>query len=194
MLIPHENLLHKPVMSLQTGVELARTKDILIDPRTLTVVAYELEGRMLDAHPSFLRIEEIREYGALGFIVDSSDEFVGLDDVLKLKEIYEFNFSLIGLDVAEQKGSKLGKVHAYAVDGSAYAVQQLMVKRPLLKSFTETELIVHRSQVIEVNNSRVLVRSTAHKQETVLQNNVKSYANPFRQSQPAGPDSIDTNH
>ncbi len=191
MLISYDQLLSKPVMSLQTGVELAHTKAILIDPRTLTIVAYELDGKLLDEHPSFLRLEDVREYGSVGFIIDSSDEFVGLNDIIKLKEVYDFHFSLLGIEVIEQTGAKLGKVQGYTLDAGSYSVQQLVVKRPLLKSFSETELIIHRSQIVEVNNERILVRSTAHKQETVVETKVAHYANPFRQSQTAGPETIE---
>lgn len=180
-------------MSLQTGSELARVKQILIDPRTLTIVAYELEGRMLDERPSFLRLDEVREFGTLGFIVDSSDDFIGLDDVIKLKEIYAFHFDLIGLEVVEQKGTKLGKIQTYTVDPAAYAVQQIIVRRPLLKSFTDTELTIHRSQIVEVSKDKVLVRSAAPKEDIAVTDTIKGYANPFRQSRPAQPDSISTN-
>lgn len=193
MLIPYDQLLGKAVMSLQTGGELARVKHIVIDPRNLTIVAYELDGRMLDENPSFLRIDEVRELSTLGFIVDSSEDFIGLGDVIKIKEIYEFNFDLVGLEVVEQKGTKLGKVHSYTVDPSGYAVQQIMVRRPLLKSFTTTELIIHRSQIVTVSNDKITVRSTAPKEEVVMSDTIRGYANPFRQSTPAQPDTVSTN-
>lgn len=193
MLITYSQLQGKPVLSLQTGAEIARVKAILLDPRNLTVTAYELEGRMLDEHPSFLRLDEVRELGTLGFIVDSSDDFVGLEDVIKIKQVYEFHFNLIGLDVIEQTGTKLGKIHGYTVDPSGYAVQQIMVRRPLLKSFTDTELVIHRSQIVEVGNNKVIVHSAAPKEEIAVTDTIKGYANPFRQSRPAQPDTISTN-
>ncbi len=123
MLIQSQQLVHTSVMSLQTGVEIATVKRVLIDPRDLTVVAYELAGRMLNESPSFLRTEDVREFGTLGFIVDSSDEFVGLDDVLRIRKVYDFEFDLIGLEVVEQKGTKLGKVQSYTTDAGSYSIQ-----------------------------------------------------------------------
>lgn len=180
MLIPHERLLSRPVMSLQTGSELAHTSNILVDPRDLTVVAYELDGNMLDEHPSFLRPVDVRELSNLGLIVDSSDEFVGLDDVIKIKQIYNFKFQLIGLDVIDEKKHKLGKVQAFNVDTGSFAIQQIVVKRPLLKSLSEAELLIHRTQILEVDNNRILVKSTATKEP--LRESIREYANPFRSS------------
>lgn len=180
MLIQHERLLKTPVMSLQTGAELARTHTILIDPRDLTVVAYELEGNMLDQHPSFLRPVDVRELSNLGFIVDSSDEFVGLDDVIRIKQVHEYDFDLIGLDVIDDRKKKLGKVQGFTIDSSSFAVQQIVVKRPLLKSFGDTELLINRTQIIEVRGTYVKVRSgiqtAKHNVETVS----REFTNPFR--------------
>lgn len=189
MLISYHRLLRTPVMSLQTGAELAVTDRIMVDPRDLTIAAYELGGQMLDQHPSFLRPADVRELSSLGFIVDSSDEFVGVDDVIRIKQVYEYNFELIGLEVIDEKKKKLGKVIGFNVDSGSYSVQQLVVKRPLLKSFSETELLIHRTQVIEVRDTFVKVASPSTKQ--TVQQAVREYSNPFRTSN-AQPEAIET--
>ena len=89
MLIAAERFIGTPVMSLQTGSELARTAREVIDPFTLTVVAYELEGRLLDQSPTLLRIADIREIGGLGMIIDSVDELIAPSDVITIQKIYE---------------------------------------------------------------------------------------------------------
>jgi sporulation protein YlmC with PRC-barrel domain len=178
MLLSHDRLLATPVMSLQTGSELARTSKILVDPRDLTVVAYELDGNMLDEHPSFLMPVDVRELSNMGLIVDSSDEFVGLDDVIKIKQVFDYKFELLGLDVIDDKKHKLGKVQGYHVDSGSFSVQQLVVKRPLLRSFGETELLINRSQVVEVSNSYIKVKSTSEAEPA--KQAIREYTNPFR--------------
>ena len=113
MLIPSEQMINRPVMSLQTGGQLATTKSELIDPRNLTIIAYELEGHQLDQHPSFLTIADIREISNLGIIVDSSEEFIGASDVIKVEEVYGFGFELHGKRVEDNKGHNLGKGIGY---------------------------------------------------------------------------------
>lgn len=178
MLISNSRLLKTPVMSLQTGAKLAATSQILVDPRDLTIVAYQLEGPALDENPSFLRPTDVRELSNLGLIVDSSDEFVGLNDVIRITQVYDYGFDLIGLDVIDDNKKKLGKVQSYNLDSSSFSIQQLVVKRPLLKSLGEPELLINRTQVVEVRESYVQVRST-HDTESV-KNVVREYTNPFR--------------
>ena len=71
MLITAEKFTNMPVMSLQTGSELARTSRAIINPYNLKIIAYELSGPLLDQSPSLLRIEDIRETGPMGLIIDS---------------------------------------------------------------------------------------------------------------------------
>ncbi len=186
MLVSYNRFIGSPVMSLQTGSELARTNRVLVDPRDLTVVAYELEGPMLSEHPSFIRILDIREFSNIGIIIDSSDEFVGLDDVIKLKEVYDFHFDLVGLKVVDKRGRKLGKVSGYTIDSDSFVVQQLSVQRPLLQSFNETELLINRSQIVELSDQQVIVEDGS--QVVSDREPVRNYTNPFRQS--AQPEAI----
>lgn len=183
MLIPADNLVQVPVMSLQTGGELARTKAALIDPRNLTILAYELNGPLLDTQPSYVRIADIREVSNLGFIVDSSDEFVSLDDIIKLKEVHDFGFELLGINVFDEHHHKLGKVSGYVVEAGSFIIQQLQVKRPLFRSLSDTELLVNRSQIVNVTNEEVTVKDTTAPLEATQQT-VRHYANPFRQTKP----------
>ena len=188
MLLPLERLVNTPVMSLQTGAELARVSTILVDPRDLTIVAYVLEGNMLDKHPSYLRPVDVRELSHLGFIVDSSDEFVEVEDVIRIKQVVGFQFNLVGLEVINDNNKKLGKITSYAIDSGSFSVQQLSVKRPLLKSFGETELLINRSQIIEVNDTTVKVASADTR--TSAKSSLREYTNPFRSTN-VQPEAID---
>ena len=172
-------------MGLQTGGELARTKKAIIDPATLAIVAYELEGPLLNEHPSLLRIADVREFSDIGLIVDSSDEFVTADDIIKIKEIYELNFNPIGMPVVDEKRHKLGKVDSYTIETSAFLIQQLLVKRPLFKSLNDAQLLIHRSQITEINDHEIVVHSQAEIPEPALEAMRHGYTNPFRKSQHA---------
>jgi uncharacterized protein YrrD len=168
-------------MSLQTGRRLAITKHAVIDPRNLKILAFELDGPHLDQVPSFLGVNDIREIGNMGIIIDSSDEFVGLDDVIKIKEVYNFGFKLDNLAVKNQKGKKLGKVIGYSVEPSSFVVKQLSVRRPLLKSLTDTELLIDRSQIVEISNDAVVIKDETEKVRSHVKATAGSYTNPFRQ-------------
>ncbi|MDO4773624.1 MAG: PRC-barrel domain-containing protein [Candidatus Saccharibacteria bacterium] len=185
MLITADRFLQMPVMSLQTGSELARTVGEVIDPRDLTIVAYELTGPLLDQDPTLLLVRDIREIGALGAIINSSDELIAPSDVVRIKEIYDFQFQLRGKPVVDQRRKKIGKVVGYTIEAGHFTIQQLQVKRPLFKSFSDTEILVHRSQITKVTDDFVMVKSAtvAHQVKPQQITGLPAYDNPFR-SQP----------
>jgi uncharacterized protein YrrD len=190
MLLPGTQLAGTPVMGLQTGTKLAQISTPLIDPANLAIVAYQVEGPLLSEHPSYLRIADVREIGQIGMIIDSADEFIGLDDVIKIKKLHDLHFKLIGLPVIDQTKHRLGKVEDYSIDADSFIIQQLHVKRSILQGFSETTALINRSQIIEINDEHIVVRTTAKKIEPVMEATRREYVNPFRSSSPQ-PDTTD---
>lgn len=185
MLVLGSRLTDTAVMSLQTGARLARAARPIIDPANLKIMAFEVDGPLLSEHPSFLRTDDIREIGTVGMIIDSNDELVGGDDVIKLKELRSMNFLLVGMAVIDEHKHKLGKVEDYTVETGSFVIQQLHVKRGVIKSLTDTGLLVHRSQITEINDDAIIVKSLANKSvEPVMQASRHDYVNPFRSSNP----------
>ena len=181
MMLLGSTLLNTAVMSIQTGGELARTIAPIIDSANLKVLAYELEGPLLESNATTLiRLADVRELSDIGLIVDSSDEFVRPEDVIELNEVYSRHFRLIGMNVTDERRQKLGKVVDFTVETGSYFIQQLTVRRPLLKSLNDTELLVHRSQIIEINDRAIVVHSEAKVPEPELHEVIGSYVNPFR--------------
>lgn len=194
MLVPYERFIDTPVMSLQTGSELARTARSIINPRNLTIAAFELEGKNLTQQPSLLLIEDIREVGNIGIIIDSTDELISPSDVVKIKEIYEFNFELIGKKVVDDQKKYTGKVSGYTIDSSSFVIQQIIVKQPLLKRISESEVLIHRSQIIKVSDKDIVVKSPSIEKKTddAIENSEQQFVNPFRDGpKPASHETLD---
>lgn len=184
MLILGSQLIGTPVLGLQTGVRLATISDPLIDPSTLKVLAYRLEGPLLAENPSYILTNDVRELSSIGMIVDSSDEFIGLHDVIKVEELFKLGFKLIGMSVIDQHKRKLGKVDDYSVESSSFVVEQLTIKKGVLKALVDTSLLVHRSQIVEINDRNIIVRTTAIKVHAPVQEESRNYINPFRSASP----------
>lgn len=191
MLILGSRLIGTPVMGLQTGARLAQASQPLIDPANLKIVAYIVDGPLLDQHPSVLRMADVREFGDLGMIIDSSDELIGIEDVIKVKSLHDLNFSLNGMPVIDESKRRLGKVEDFGVDSDSFIIQQLHVRRGLLRSLTDTGLIIHRSQITEINDTAIIVKTTAKKVTPVMIAERPTYVNPFRNTS-TQPDTSDT--
>jgi uncharacterized protein YrrD len=184
MLLLGSRMMNTPVMSLQTGTQLAHITKPLIDPATLKIVAYEVDGPLLVERPSYLRVIDVRELSGIGMIIDSSDEFINADDVIKVKQLIDLGFEIIGMSVIDELKHKIGKVDDFTVDTDSFLIQQINVKRGLIRSLTDTGLLIHRTQIVEINDKNIIVKTTAKKVETVVQPERSSYINPFRTPTP----------
>ena len=186
MLVLGSRYLNTPIMSLQTGARLALTQRALIDPTNLTVAAYEVVGPLLAESPSYLRVAEIREIAPIGMIIDSNDDFIGPEDVIRIKQLLDIDFALINMPVIDESKRKLGKVEDYTVETGGFVIEQIHVKRGVLKGITDTSLLIHRAQVVRVTDNEIIVKSTAKKvaSEPVKVAQRYDYANPFRQATP----------
>ncbi len=194
MLLFGKRLLGTPVMSLQVGVKVAETVEPVIDPRNLMVIAYEVDGPLLENRPQFIRIADIRELSDIGMIIDSSDELVGEDDVIKLKEVRDMNFQLIGIRVIDDRGKKLGKVEDYTIDTDSFVIQQLSVRGGMMSSLSSTGHVIHRSQIVEISDTTITVKS-AEKKLTSLNTTGeihRTYTNPFRKPAEPQPETTTT--
>lgn len=181
MLLPINRLIGTPIMSLQTGAELAHTTAPIIDPRQMAIVAFYVEGSMVDTRPSILHISDIRELSDIGMIINDSDNLMATDGLVRLQEIIDFEFELIGIKVVDEQGHKLGKVSDYAVDPDSYVIQQLYTEQGLIKSLSHISNVIHRSHIVSVTNHEIVVKSpTVPVEETEARTLAQAFVNPFR--------------
>ena len=175
MLILASKLLNTPIMGLQTGSQLALTGDAIINPANLQILAYKLKASSFSDEEMLIRIADIRELSRIGFIVDSTEDFILPT---------ELNFNILNLKVEDKKGSKVGKIIDYTLSLADFSVQQLIVKRPILKSLNDPTLTIHRSQIAEIDDNKIVIQSEEEplpqKSAEKTENFVPNYINPFR--------------
>ncbi len=187
MLLLSSKITALPVMSLQTGAKIAQITHTVIDPATLDIVAYRIEDKKLDSDNWLLLASDIREVSDIGLIIDSVDELVKEEDMIKLKDTLALRFNLIDMNVIDDKKTKLGRIYDFTVDPIQFRIHQLYVKRPLIKSLQTSDLIINRTQIVEVNNKNIVVNSASLDDKVQPSVVTNSFVNPFRKStSPAG--------
>lgn len=161
MLLLNTQLQNVAVMSLQTGAALGTTSDPIIDPRKLQIAAYYVAGPRIQV-ASVLHTADIREYGPLGFIVNGADSIMEFDDdLIRLKEVADLKFTLLGKYVVDENKRRLGKVSEYTLESDGFIIQKLHVSQSMVKNITSSNLIIHRSQIVEITDHLIVVKSAA---------------------------------
>jgi len=168
MLVLNTQLQNTPIMSLQNGGQLGTTAEAIIDPRKLQVVAYYAVGTRIQ-ESSVLHASDIREIGPLGIIVDSADNIMTLDeDLVRLQEVIDLKFKIVGLSVVDEQKQKLGKVTEYTIETGGFFIQKIHVSQSLLKNIASSNLIIHRTQIVELTDNYIVVKSTPFKSQLGL--------------------------
>lgn len=183
MLITGSRLAGIEVLSLHLGGPIAQIVEPIIDPNGLKIVAFILVGPQIGGeNGDILEVRSVREFAEMGMIVDSIDELVRQEEVIKLDEVMKLGFKLVGLRVESKSGKKLGKVEDYTVDPESFQIMQIIVKRPILKGFVDPELTIGRSQILEVDDYRVIIIDADEKKikKSSSKDFVPNFVNPFR--------------
>lgn len=186
MLVTASRLVGTPILSMQSASPIGTVSEIIVDPNSLKIVAFRIAGPIVNRSSSILAVSSIREYSRYGMVVDSIDELVADDDVIKIAQVLELNFSLTGLKVETKKGGKLGTVSDFTATSNDFIIQQLVVKRPMLKSFLDPELLIPRREIVEITDDKVIVKDDEKtiRNKATTENFVPNFVNPFRNSKP----------
>ena len=189
MLIYNSRLVGMPILSVQDSGKIGTISNTIVDPDTLKIIALRVHGAIGSDGGNILDVNSIREYSEFGLVIDSTEELVKDDDIVKIAKVLELNFSLIGLKVETKKGSKLGKVLDFTVTDDNFSVAQIVVKRPTVKSFFDSELIIPRAEIVEITDYKIIVRDEEKviKERALKEDFVPNFVNPFRKSEQQAP-------
>ena len=186
MLVTSSKLIGTPILSMQAGGAIGQVVDSIVDPDTLKIIAFKLDGPLVaKSNAKILDVKSIREYSNFGIVIDDIDELIGKDDVVKISKVLDLNFNLNGLKVETKKGSKLGKVEDYTITSEDFVVQQLIVKRPVIKSFIDPELTISRKEIVEITDYKIIVKDEEKtiKEKSAKEDFIPNFVNPFRKSE-----------
>ena len=153
------NLVNQPIISLQTGQAVALVGPPVLDVATLEVVAYTCK---IPNHksPLLLMTGDIRQYAVDCIIIDDEEELANPDDIVRFTTDLSHHYSPLGKLVVADTGRKLGLVEDYSINLETNRVQKLYVRQSMLRSWLGSDLIVDRTQIIDITPERITVRDS----------------------------------
>lgn len=186
MLVANSRLIGTPILSVQAGGTIGRVIGTIVDPDTLKIIAFRLDGPEIDKSRNLLDTRSVREYSGLGMVIDSADELIAPDEVIHISKVLQLNFDILTLKVETKKGSKLGKLIDFTVTTEDFILQQIIVRRPPIKAFIDPELTISRKEIIEVTDYKIIIKDEEKtlKQKAAKEEFVPNFVNPFRNQEP----------
>lgn len=182
MLVTNSHLIGTPILSVQAGAPIAKVSGTIVEPNNLKIIAFRLSGPLASRGQNLLDVRSVREYSNLGMVVDSAEEFTAPGEIIHIDKVLSLNFSLLNLKAETKKGSKLGRIIDFTVTSEDFIVQQIIVKRPMVKAFLDPELTISRNEIIEVTDYKVIIKDEEKvlKARAAKEDFVPNFVNPFR--------------
>lgn len=150
------SLINKDVLSLRTGSPIATVMAPIFNPNNLKIEGFYCQDRF-DKRELILLYQDIRDVMPKGYVVDDHDVLVEPDDLVRLKDVIELNYELIGKQIETLSKQKVGKVSDYATEMETMFVQKIYASQSILKSFTGGSLSIDRTQINEITPKRVII-------------------------------------
>lgn len=162
MLTLGQQLIGKNIMSLRIGRPIGVIEEIIINPNNLKIEGWHATD-LGDKKHVVLLSQEVRDIIPDGFVVNDHEALTHPEELIRLKNILSYNFTLQGKNVVSDYKRRLGKVTDYAFDKDTYLIHKLHVSQSIIKSFTGGALMVDRNQIIEITNRRIIIKEATAK-------------------------------
>lgn len=157
MLRLSKNITDMAVMSLRTGGKVATATHPIINPHNLKVEGWYCED-LFSKETLILLAKDVRDFVPGGLAVNDHEVLSDPEDLLRLREVLELEFNLMGKLAVTNHKRRLGKVSDYALETTSMVIQKIYVSRPVYRSLTEGQLSIDHSQILEITDKRIVVR------------------------------------
>jgi sporulation protein YlmC with PRC-barrel domain len=157
MLQLSNTLINQQVLSLRTGGQVAGGTEPIMNPNNLKIEGFHCVDRF-SGDQLVLLSQDIRDHIKQGFVVNDHEVLAEPSELIRLQEVLNLQFALIGKPVYTDNKKRLGKVIDYAVDDVSLYVQKLYVGQSLIKSFAGGQLSVDRNQIVEITDRKVVIK------------------------------------
>ncbi|MFT4532129.1 MAG: hypothetical protein ACI9T8_000139 [Candidatus Saccharimonadales bacterium] len=160
--------MNRSVLSLRTGSPVGLAIGPIIDPNNLKIAGWHAKD-LRQKGDFILPTGEVREIITKGLVVNDHDALTHPEDLVRLKPIIDIAFELVGKQVVNERKRKIGKVTDYSVDNGFY-VKKIYATPSLIRSLKSQQLVIDRDDILEVTDSKIVVReATVKSPSTVAQ-------------------------
>lgn len=170
MLTLGQPLIGRKILSLRTGGELGELTKAIINPNNLKLEGWFVNDKF-HKRTSILLSKEIREIILEGFLVNDHSAMSDPGELIRIKELLDLHFELIGKPVVTKRRARLGKVNDYAFNKESFLIQKLYTAQSMIKSLGTSGNIIDRSQIVEISHKNIVVEdataSDAQKSSTL---------------------------
>jgi uncharacterized protein YrrD len=161
-------IVNLPVMSLRTGTQVAIATAPIINPNNLKIEGFYCQDTFNKNkhHELILVNQDIRDIIPQGIVINDYDVLTEASELVRLRDVLNMHFDVLGKQVATSRRVRVGKVEDYSVELGSMYIQKLYVSRPLYKNFSGGNLGIDRTQIVEITDKKIIIQDLLEKVPT----------------------------
>jgi hypothetical protein len=149
-------LANKSVLSLRVSSAIATITAPIINPNNLKIEGFYCQDRY-DKKELVLLYQDIRDMLPQGYVVNDHDVLVEPEELVRLKDVLELNFELIGKPIITISKDKVGKVSDYATETETMFIQKIYASQSIIRSLSGGSLSIDRTQINEITPTKIII-------------------------------------
>lgn len=142
-----------PVGSFDEGHLIGKVAKVVIGYKEQQVLGFIVKPSGLFAKSKLASIEDVVDIDQAGLVIHSAENLVEPDEVVRIAQILNENFDLIGLSVISREGKSLGKVYNALVDTQTGSISRIYVRQFI------NDYVFDHTQIDEITLKMVKLRS-----------------------------------
>lgn len=146
-----------PVMSLRTGGMVAKAISPIINPNNLKIEGWYCQDNF-SKNTLILLSKDVRDLVPQGLAIDDHGVLAEASELIRLREVLNLKFEVLGKPVYTDMKRKVGKVSDYATEMESLIIKKLYVAQPIYKNLSGGQLSVDRTQIVEITDKQITVR------------------------------------
>lgn len=162
MLVELLTLDKMPVGALEEAEMVGKIKRLVVDPEEQKLIGFLVKTGGYFSKSYAVSMADVVDVDKNGLVINSRESLVERNEIVRLADILDKKFSLIGLPVRAKSGEKIGRVENAVVDTqtgdilrvytSSFAKRRIF-ERSQIERMTFLEVVVKKNRQ-EVPNSR----------------------------------------
>lgn len=134
----------------------------LINPNNLKIEGWYCTDQF-SKKTLILLSKDIRDIVPQGLAIDDYELLSEPEELVRLQDIININFELLGKPAVTDRKRRLGKVSDYAADTTSFIIQKLYINQPVYKSISGGQLSIDRSQIVEITDQKITIKDVDEK-------------------------------
>lgn len=136
-------------------------EQLIINPDNLQIEMLGLSAGDKRPIRHYIRTDQVSCDTKSGIMHASFDAVGVRDDFIRAQSAIDSRCELLQFRVIDENGKRIGRVQDYSFSVPLFRVEHIHVSAPVWRRFNSTRLVIGRSQIIDVDSKKKLIKIKA---------------------------------